>query len=70
VGDMSKEELEATVLAHRREFIDETKYVKRESTAGIKREANSMSTEGEVEFMSSKRLKHLPTSKDEVIVLD
>jgi hypothetical protein len=44
VGDMSKEELEATVLAHRREFIDETKYVKRESTAGIKREANSMST--------------------------
>jgi hypothetical protein len=44
--------------------------VKQESTQNGKREANMMGTESEVEFMSSKRLKNLPTSKDEVIVLE
>jgi hypothetical protein len=67
---MSKEELEAIVLEHRGEPANETNHVKREPTARIKREANNMSTEGEVEFMSSKRLKHFPTSKDEIILLD
>jgi hypothetical protein len=67
---MSREELETIVLACRREPVEETKHVKREPKAGVKREATDMSTGGEAEFMSSKRLKHLPTSKDEVIELD
>jgi hypothetical protein len=44
--------------------------VKEEPTTGIKREADDTSADGEVEFMRSKRLKHWPTSKDEVIVMD
>jgi hypothetical protein len=44
--------------------------IKRERRQGIKREANVIYAEGEVEFVSSKRVKTLPTRKDEVIVLD
>jgi len=51
-----------------------TQGVKREAKSGIKREAdqevNAVNDEGEVEFVSSKRLKGPPTQQDEVIVLD
>lgn len=44
--------------------------VKREATASLKREADQVKEEDEVQFVSSKRLKKLPTPRHEVIVLD
>lgn len=38
--------------------------------ASIKHETNTNEEVGEVEFVSNKRLKSLPTKRDEVIVLD
>jgi hypothetical protein len=45
-------------------------HIKHETTAGVKREADSLGAEVEVEFLNDKRLKHWPTHADEVIVLD
>lgn len=43
---------------------------KQEAAAGVKHEANGNEAGVEVEFVSSKRLKKLPTWRDEVIALD
>jgi len=63
----------AMVLAQQSN-ANETPEVKQEATSGIKREANGEAyktyTDGEVAVVSNKRLKCLPTSKDEVIELD
>jgi hypothetical protein len=57
-------------LMRRQGGVAGTQEVKQETKPGIKREAKMVATEVEVEFLSSKRLKCLPTMRDEVIVLD
>lgn len=47
-----------------------TEEVKKEKGASLKREANDIGEQDEVQFVSSKRMKKAPTHRDEVIVLD
>jgi hypothetical protein len=47
-----------------------TEGVKREAAASLKREADQVKEEDEVQFVSSKRVRKSPTHRDEVVVLD
>ncbi|KAH7389620.1 hypothetical protein DE146DRAFT_738909 [Phaeosphaeria sp. MPI-PUGE-AT-0046c] len=69
VEDLTREEVEA--IARNSQVKAEPEVaVKRERRSAFKREAGAVGSDDEVEFVSSKRRKTVPSQQDEVIVLD
>lgn len=68
--DLDGGEVEPVTPANQQNIKTKTETVKRETAAGVKREANEGGESDGVQFVSSKRLKKLPTPRHEVIVLD
>lgn len=72
IEDMSREELLAIVRAQKKN-IHATQGFKQEGRLGVKHEAddeNAIQDPNKVAFVSRKRVKCVPTEKDEVIELD
>jgi hypothetical protein len=68
--EMDGGEVEPNTPINRQNIKTKAEIIKRETTAGIKRDASEGGELDEVQFVSSKRLKKSPTPRNEVIVLD
>lgn len=68
--DKSKQGSDAVDITNQQEMKGTQLVVKQETTTGCKREASVDVADSDIEVVSSKRVKSLPTWKDEVIILD
>jgi hypothetical protein len=67
---MTREELEAIARNSQVKPEPRARIVKQEGRSSVKREAGADDSGGEIEFVSSKRKKAVPSRGNEVIVLD